>query len=150
MHDEYLCIRSLSSKFTIAADPDAHVGKRRPAVSYVRVSSKEQEKEGFSIPAQRKLLAEYADQNALEIVQEFETAKRAGRSAFNEMVETLRATRPSASIILVEKTDRLYRNIKDWVTIADAMRLTRGGRTKSILLLSMMMWRPSGAAVVRQ
>jgi site-specific DNA recombinase len=35
------------------------------------------------------------------------------------MVETLRATRPSASIILVEKTDRLYRNNQDGVTIAD-------------------------------
>jgi site-specific DNA recombinase len=27
------------------------------------------------------------------------------------------AQRPEASIILVEKTDRLYRNLKDWVTL---------------------------------
>ena len=33
---------------------------RRQAVIYARVSSKEQEKEGFSIPAQLKLLKEYA------------------------------------------------------------------------------------------
>ena len=38
-----------------AADP-----ARKQAVIYARVSSKEQEKEGFSIPAQLKLLKEYA------------------------------------------------------------------------------------------
>jgi DNA invertase Pin-like site-specific DNA recombinase len=66
----------------------------------------------FSIAAQRKLLAEYADQNALEIVREFEGCGDSQmRSAFNEMVETLRATRPSASIILVEKTDRYVEKI---------------------------------------
>ena len=94
----------------------------RTAVVYVRVSSKEQEREGFSIPAQRKLLSEYAAQNGLEIVREFEdieTAKRAGRVAFSEMVEFLQEPAESRPVLLVEKTDRLYRNIKDWVTIAD-------------------------------
>ena len=33
---------------------------RKQAVIYARVSSKEQEKEGFSIPAQLKLLKDYA------------------------------------------------------------------------------------------
>ncbi len=32
------------------------------AVLYARVSSKDQEKEGFSIPAQLRLLREYADE----------------------------------------------------------------------------------------
>ena len=31
-----------------------------PALVYARVSSREQEREGYSIPAQRKLLADYA------------------------------------------------------------------------------------------
>jgi site-specific DNA recombinase len=43
-----------------AADP-----AREQAVIYARVSSKEQEKEGFSIPAQLKLLKEYAAVNGL-------------------------------------------------------------------------------------
>jgi DNA invertase Pin-like site-specific DNA recombinase len=88
-------------------------------VVYVRVSSKDQE-QGFSIPAQRKLLTDYAAQLGLHIVQQFEdveTAKRAGRTAFGEMVAFLRDTSTSCRILLVEKTDRLYRNIKDWVTI---------------------------------
>jgi site-specific DNA recombinase len=48
---------------------------------YVRVSSKEQEKEGFSTPARRKLLQQYALDHGLQIVREFEdveTAKRSG------------------------------------------------------------------------
>ncbi|MGA1872139.1 MAG: recombinase family protein, partial [Thermoplasmatota archaeon] len=38
------------------------------------------------------------------------------RSSFGTMVDFLRKN-PEARIILVEKTDRLYRNLKDWVTL---------------------------------
>ena len=40
----------------------------KTAVFYARVSSKEQEREGFSIPAQLKLLREYASRNDLKCV----------------------------------------------------------------------------------
>ena len=86
---------------------------------YARVSSKEQEKEGFSIPAQLKLLKEYAAANGFAVAQEYvdvETAKQTGRAAFGEMVAYLKA-HPSVRVMLVEKTDRLYRNLKDWVTV---------------------------------
>ncbi len=89
------------------------------AVVYARVSSKEQEKEGFSIPAQLKLLKEYAAANSFSVVQEYvdvETAKQTGRAAFGEMVAYLKA-HPAVRVLLVEKTDRLYRNLKDWVTV---------------------------------
>ena len=91
----------------------------KQAVVYARVSSKEQEKEGFSIPAQQKLLKDYASSNGFAITREYvdvETAKQAGRAAFGEMVAYLKA-HPSVRVMLVEKTDRLYRNLKDWVTI---------------------------------
>ena len=90
------------------------------AVLYARVSSKEQE-EGFSIPAQLKLLIEYARENSLKITEEFidaETAKKAGRTKFNEMVKFLK-NNPDTKIVLCEKTDRLYRNFKDYCTIDD-------------------------------
>jgi site-specific DNA recombinase len=92
---------------------------RKRAVIYARVSSKEQEKEGFSIPAQLKLLKEYAAANGFRVAQEYidvETAKQTGRVAFGEMVAYLKA-HPSIRVMLVEKTDRLYRNLKDWVTM---------------------------------
>ena len=92
---------------------------RRQAVIYARVSSKEQEKEGFSIPAQLKLLKEYASANGFAVAQEYvdvETAKQTGRAAFGDMVAYLKA-HPAVRVMLVEKTDRLYRNLKDWVTV---------------------------------
>ena len=90
-------------------------------VAYCRVSSKDQEREGFSIPSQQKLLHQYARDQRLTIVQEFvdvETAKQAGRTGFGEMLAFLKAN-PACRTILVEKTDRLYRNLKDWVTVDD-------------------------------
>jgi DNA invertase Pin-like site-specific DNA recombinase len=83
------------------------------------VSSKEQEKDGFSVPAQQKLLRHYATENAIHVAKEFtdvETAKRTGRTGFGEMITFLRRNQ-SCRIVLVEKTDRFYRNLKDWVTI---------------------------------
>lgn len=92
------------------------------AVLYARVSSKEQEQEGYSIPAQLKLLNEYADKNNFEVVQEFidnETAKKAGRTNFGNMVKFLKQNK-SVKTIIVEKTDRLYRNLKDYVLLEDS------------------------------
>lgn len=98
------------------------------AVIYTRVSSKEQEKEGFSIPSQQKLLRKYAADHGYKVIQEYvdiETAKKAGRTNFSEMVKFLekeskiKDNSANCRTILVEKTDRLYRNIKDWVTLDD-------------------------------
>jgi site-specific DNA recombinase len=102
-------------------EPDPVCDPARYAVIYARVSSKEQEKEGFSIPAQLKLLKDYAAANGLTVAQEYvdvETAKQTGRTSFDEMVAYLKA-HPSIRVMLVEKTDRLYRNLKDWVTRDD-------------------------------
>src|SRR5262249_13632787 len=104
-----------------ASKPAAADPARKQAVIYARVSSKEQEKEGFSIPAQLKLLKEYAAANGFVIAQEYvdvETAKQTGRAAFGKMVAYVKA-HPPVRVILVEKTDRLYRNLKDWVTVDD-------------------------------
>jgi site-specific DNA recombinase len=91
------------------------------AVSYERVSSKDQEKEGFSIPAQQKLLTLYAIEKGIRIVSDFvdvETAKQAGRTEFNNMIKFLKVNQ-NVKIILCEKTDRLYRNFKDYVLLED-------------------------------
>ena len=65
----------------------SHTAQRQDAVKYGRVSSKEQGKEGFSIPTQFKLLDQYAKSQGLKVVREFgdvETAKRPGRAGFAE------------------------------------------------------------------
>ena len=86
------------------------------AIIYARESSKDQERDGFSIPAQKKLLREYAAKNALtgvEVFKEAETAKRAGRKQCDRMLDFVRDN-ADVRDILVEKTDRLYRNFKDF------------------------------------
>ncbi len=89
------------------------------AIIYARVSSKEQENEGFSIPAQLKLLKEYASKNNFRIVEEFtdvETAKKAGRTQFNKLLSFLEENK-NVKHFLVEKTDRLLRNIADYALL---------------------------------
>jgi len=91
------------------------------ALIYARVSSKDQEQEGFSIPSQIKTLKEYALRNNFQIVQEFidvETAKRTGRNNFNAMI-ALAKKHKNIKAILCEKTDRLTRNFRDTATIDD-------------------------------
>jgi len=93
----------------------------RSAVIYARVSSKDQEREGYSIPAQLKLLREYAQKSDLKIEREFvdvETAKMAGRKNFGEMVRYLEEN-PGCRVVIAEKTDRLYRNLRDCLTLED-------------------------------
>src|ERR1700730_4627258 len=89
------------------------------AVLRARVSTKDQEKEGFSIPAQCCLLRDYAASRGISIVAEFvdaESSKVGNGDGFTRMVQYLKK-HPTCRMILVEKTDRLYRNQKDLVTI---------------------------------
>src|SRR5258708_6154589 len=98
--------------------PVAAEGARPAAVLYARVSSKEQE-QGYSIPAQQELLRSYGAQRGMVIEQEFldvETAKTTGRPRFNAMVSYLKQ-HSDCRVLLVEKTDRLYRNLRDYLTI---------------------------------
>ena len=91
------------------------------AVIYARVSSKEQEREGYSIDAQTRLLRDYARKEGVVALHEFvdiETAKKSGRTEFNHMLAFLKKNK-AIRTVLVEKTDRLYRNIKDWVSLDD-------------------------------
>ena len=91
----------------------------RECVIYARVSSKEQEREGYSIPAQLELLQSYAKRNGFTVLAEYseaETAKSPGRARFNEMVGFLKARKKPTSL-LVEKTDRLQRNLRDYITV---------------------------------
>lgn len=59
----------------------------------------DQEKEGFSIPAQQRLLREYAQQSNIIIAEEFvdvETARAAGRTGFSKLLAYLKQHRNRA------------------------------------------------------
>lgn len=107
-----------SHQSTSASKPKPVKPTVRKCVIYARVSSQEQRTEGFSIEAQLELLRTYATREKLEVVEEFvdvETAKKAGRTEFTNLLQTVK--KQKIDVVLCEKTDRLYRNISDWVTI---------------------------------
>lgn len=94
----------------------------REAVIWARVSSLKQEDEGYSIPAQVKLLRGYAAAKGFKVVKEFICAEsasgKATRKVFEEMVKFFQQN-PNSRVVIVEKTDRLYRNFRDCVTLED-------------------------------
>ena len=88
-------------------------------VIYCRVSSKEQELEGYSLPAQEKFLRDYAQKNGFKVTKVFAVSESAmgkvRRKIFNEMIDYVREN--NISVIIVETTDRLTRNFSDVPTI---------------------------------
>jgi len=85
------------------------------AVGYARVSSKDQEDSGYSLPAQEKLLHDYADRNGFELTKVFAIQESAAgkiqRKIFHEMLEYV--TKTKINTVFVETTDRLTRNFAD-------------------------------------
>ncbi len=98
------------------------------AVSYLRVSTREQAErggtdEGFSIPAQREANQRKATELGARVVREFidagESARSADRDGLQEMLAFIAATR--VQFCLVHKLDRLARNRVDDVKIHEAL-----------------------------
>ncbi len=89
------------------------------ALLYVRVSSKEQEREGYSLDAQEKLGEEYARRFGLEIVKRWkvsESAWKDERDAFNVMLEYAKK-HDEVRHIIFDVTDRMTRNDMDKIKI---------------------------------
>lgn len=91
------------------------------SVILARVSSREQEETGYSLPSQEKLIGEYASRKTFEVAKIFSVAESASgakqRKTFQEMMDFMR--RNKIPVLLCEKVDRLTRNFKDSVMIND-------------------------------
>jgi DNA invertase Pin-like site-specific DNA recombinase len=95
---------------------------------FCRVSSKEQEDTGYSLPAQEKFLRDYAEKQGLEVAKVFAISESAAgktqRKVFIEMIAYVR--KHDIPTIIVETTDRLTRNFADvpmidlWITENEA------------------------------
>ncbi|MEK5104031.1 recombinase family protein [Cytobacillus sp. FSL M8-0252] len=82
---------------------------------YVRVSTQEQAKEGFSIPAQIESLRAFCKSQGWEIVEEYKeegkSAKDLDRPKMQEMMKDLKKRK--FDLVLVHKLDRLTRSVLD-------------------------------------
>ena len=118
---------------TVADDPTASLidppRTAAVAVSYLRVSTREQAEkggtdEGFSIPAQRDATRRKAEQLGAGIVEEFidagASAKSSDRPELMRMIQYVKANK--VSYCIVHKVDRLARNRADDVSIHLALQ----------------------------
>lgn len=91
------------------------------AILFCRVSSREQENAGYSLPSQQKLLTEYATKKEFHVSKTFLVSESASgktqRQAFQEMLSYIK--KQNVKIIICEKTDRFTRNLKDAVALYD-------------------------------
>jgi site-specific DNA recombinase len=88
--------------------------------AYIRVSTARQGEQGVSLEQQRDAIAHYAQRNHMEVAQwyeERETAVRAGRPVFTQMVRQLKAGK--ARGVVIHKIDRSARNLKDWSDLGE-------------------------------
>jgi site-specific DNA recombinase len=95
--------------------------QRADAVTIPRVSSKRQEDEGYSLPAQRKLLKSYALDRQLNPIKTFEIAESASkaeqRKIFRDAMKFIEDN--DIKHLIVEKVDRHVRNLHDAVDTYD-------------------------------
>ena len=88
--------------------------------AYIRVSTARQGELGVSLEQQRDAIVGYAQRNRMELAQWFEereTAARAGRPVFGQMIRLLKSGK--ARGVLIHKIDRSARNLKDWADLGE-------------------------------
>jgi site-specific DNA recombinase len=90
-------------------------------VALARVSSREQEREGFSLDVQEDALRRYAERNEGQLVELYRVAetasKRDERRTFKQMVEYARAHAAELDGLLFYKVDRAARNLFDYLEL---------------------------------
>lgn len=98
-----------------------HKTKQNECVLMARVSSREQEVEGYSLPAQVRLLKDYCLRKELTILKVFQISESASgkkqRQLFNDVMDYIADNK--VKVLVCEKVDRLTRNFKDAVMIDD-------------------------------
>lgn len=91
-------------------------------VLFARVSTREQAEEGYSLPAQEKLLQDYSIKQEFNIIKKFSVPESASgkqeRKLFNELLNYVNE-RPDIKIVVCEKVDRITRNFRDAVKLDD-------------------------------
>ncbi|MGB0768094.1 MAG: recombinase family protein [Phycisphaeraceae bacterium] len=104
----------------------AHVASDQPApnkqyIALARVSSREQEREGFSLDVQEQALTQWAQRHGGEVVELFRIAETASktkeRKTFKSMLAYARKHAHQLDGVLFFKVDRAARNLFDYVEL---------------------------------
>ena len=94
---------------------------QRRYIAMARVSSREQEREGFSLDVQVEALTKYAERQGGKIVKLFRVAETASKAAerkvFKEMLAYAKDHADEIDGLLVYKIDRAARNLFDYVEL---------------------------------
>lgn len=113
------------------------------AVIVNRVSSARQE-EGFSLEAQQELNERYCTQKKLDLVRIFTFAESAGdqkqRQEFEKVLRFIKEK--GVRHLVLEKTDRLMRNMTDYVSIQEQIR---AGLTVHLVKENLVLHKESGS-----
>ena len=97
----------------------------RRAALYIRVSTEEQARKGYSLPAQKEDLEEYAHKNGYAIagyyIDEGKSARKkyTKRKEFMRMLEDVKAGK--IDVILFIKLDRWFRSVADYYKIQEIL-----------------------------
>lgn len=92
-------------------------------LALARVSSEEQQREGFSLDIQEDALREWVAKDGGEIVKMYRVAETAHKSdkrtVFREMLAHARELSDTLDGLLFYKVDRAARNMKDWIELLE-------------------------------
>lgn len=111
----------------------------KKGAAYVRVSSEEQAREGYSIDAQIKAIKEYARKNDIFLEEQYiykdegiSGRKAEKRPAFMGMIKTAKSKPKKFDVILVHKFDRFSRNREDSIVYKSLLKKECGINVISI------------------
>ena len=89
------------------------------AAIYVRVSTEDQAREGFSLEAQKERLLAYCEAQGWEMAECFEDDGHSGRNTRRPAYRRMMEERDKWDIILVMKMDRIHRNSKNFMIMME-------------------------------
>jgi len=92
------------------------------AAIYVRVSTEDQARDGFSIPAQLKRLRSYCLARGWKIVGEYVDDGFSGKSAERPNYRKMMHEKDQWDVLVVLKMDRIHRNSRNFAMMMDFLR----------------------------
>jgi len=89
-------------------------------IAYYRVSTAKQGRSGLGLEAQKQSIASYVKQSPGELVSEFTDIESGSKNDRPELLQALRQCRLTGATLLIAKLDRLSRNRRFLLELADS------------------------------